>query len=235
MSYLIVIPAYNEMETIKKLVELCIVHADVCVIDDNSNDDTLQILNDLKIIYGKKLYIIEHKANTHIPRAIQDGMVYAVDKQYDFVITMDAGMSHLPSELPNFINFDNSYDLVIGSRQTKKNVPFYRKIISYLAAKVVNYILSKNIIDILGPKIQDCTSGYRRYSKKAFTWIANTNLKSVAFDFHMESLYICYQKGAKFSEVGITYEFSNSSFNLKVLKQSLRFALLLLKNKFFGI
>lgn len=232
-KYLIVIPSYNEADSIEKVVSLAVQYADVCVIDDASKDSTPQILEGLLQKYPNQLFVITHKKNTHIPCGIQDGMRFAVQNNYNYVITMDAGMSHDPDSLPEFISYTHT-DLLIGRRIVTEGVPLYRKVISFLAAKVINYCISKSLFDILGPRIRDVTSGYRRYSQKAFTIIAERNLISVSFDFHMEALYVTYRNGGEIVEHGIHYKFSNSSFNSRVLKQAIRFAWTALKSKFTG-
>ncbi len=227
---LIVIPAYNEQETIEEVVRGAIRHADVVVVDDASKDKTPEILEKLKVEFPGKLFTIRHPKNTHIPGGIQDGMKFAASNGYDYVVTMDAGLSHDPDMLPTFFEFPNC-DLLIGSREKTEGVPVYRKVISWLAAKVMNYCITPGKLDILGPKIKDCTSGYRRYSKEAFTRIANHSLESIAFDFHMEALALTYKNGGTVREIGIHYKFSNSSFNRKVLKLAISFALKLLLRK----
>ncbi|TGN19616.1 glycosyltransferase [Leptospira idonii] len=227
---LVVIPAYNEESTIEEVVRGAIQYADVSVTDDASKDQTPQILKKLQSEFGKRLNVIRHEKNTHIPGGIQDGMKYAVASKYDWVITMDAGLSHDANRLKDFIAFPDC-DLVIGSRTSTVNVPFYRKVVSFLAARAMNYCLSKGLFNIIGPNIKDCTSGYRRYSKWAFEKIASYPLESVAFDFHMEALSIVSLQGGTIKELPITYVFSNSSFNSKVLKLAIDFAKKLLYRK----
>lgn len=221
MKNLVVIPAYNEEKTIREVVERALTYSDVLVVDDASKDKTPEILKVLIREYPKKLFTIRHEKNTHIPGGIQDGMKFAVEKKYDSVVTMDAGLSHDPDKLPEFIKVEA--DLVIGSRITTVGVPFYRKLISFIAAKVMNYCISPGLFDVFGYRLRDCTSGYRKYSKKAFTWIAQTELESIAFDFHMEALSIVAKNQGTIREIGIHYVFSNSSFNRRVLNK--RFSL----------
>ncbi len=95
----------------------------------------------------------------------------------------------------------------------------------------MNYCLSKGILNLFGNRIKDCTSGYRAYSKRMVDIIANYPLESVAFDFHMEALSIVSRNEGKITELPITYVFSNSSFNKKVLKLAIQFAKKLLLRK----
>lgn len=232
-STLIIIPAYNEESTIAEVVEGAILYADVFVADDASKDSTPAILKELKSKYPKKFFSIRHEKNTHIPGGIQDGMKFAAENQYDWVITMDAGMSHDPKDLPLFLNQPSTIDLVIGRRGIIEGVPFYRRVISWMAAHVMNYCVGVGIFNFRGPGIRDCTSGFRKYSKRIYSEIATHKLESVAFDFHMEALALAMKNKASFIEVDITYVFSNSSFNRRVLKLAMKFAWKLFLRKIY--
>jgi dolichol-phosphate mannosyltransferase len=235
-KHLVVIPAHNEEKTIYEVVARSLKHADVSVTDDGSLDNTAEILKSilLECEQGKhfhKLNIITHPVATHIPRGIQDGLIFAMTANYDFVVTMDAGLSHDPDALPDFLKYDKNIDVVIGYRKKGQNTPLYRQAISSMASKVVNYSLTNSYFNLQGPGIKDCTSGYRRYSKRAVELIANTTLKSEAFDFHMEALSLCYRAGMKVEEIPINYFFANSSFNKKVLLQAIKFGIHLIATK----
>jgi dolichol-phosphate mannosyltransferase len=233
---LVIIPAYNEEETIYEVVTRSLMHVDVSVTDDGSKDKTAEILKSIQREcdlgkYPHKLNIITHPESAHIPKSLQDGLIYACASNYDLIVTMDAGLSHDPDALPDFFNYNPTVDVIIGSRKRIQHVPLYRRAISVIARMVVNYALTSSYFDILGPGIKDCTSGYRRYSRRAFELISKTKLKSKAFDFHMEALALCYRAGMKVEEISISYVFSNSSFNKKVLKQAIKFGIHLISTK----
>lgn len=229
-SAVVVIPAYNESETIEEVIRKTILYCDVSVTDDASKDETPKILAKLKEEFKDRIHIIRHETNTHIPRGIQDGFRYAVERNYECVITMDAGLSHDPQVIPHFLEA-GEFDLVVGSRKHKIGVPGYRRAISKIASIVLNYCLSQGIWDWKGLAIEDCTSGYRRYDKKFVKIIAEYPLESIAFDFHMEALSIVAKAGGSIKEIPIQYTFSNSSFNSKVLKLAIKFAKKLLFRK----
>lgn len=233
---LVVIPAHNEEETIYDVVTRSLQYADVSVTDDGSRDKTAEILQSIfsecgKGVHTNKLNIITHPVVTHISKAVQDGLIFAANSNYDFVVTMDAGLSHAPDTLPDFFTYNPSVDLIIGNRRKTKNVPWYRKMISATANRIVNYSLTSSYYDLRGPGIKDCTSGYRRYSKRACELIAKTHLTSKSFDFHMEALCLCYRAGMRVEEIPINYVFSNSSFNYKVFKQAIKFGIYLISTK----
>ena len=105
-----IIPAYNEEESIEGVVRGALVYTDVCVVNDGSNDATPEILDAIDGIH-----VIHHKTNTHIPGCIRDGMRYAVKQGYRYAISMDAGFSHDPHEIPRFLKHRQA-DLVLGCR-----------------------------------------------------------------------------------------------------------------------
>jgi dolichol-phosphate mannosyltransferase len=233
---LVIIPAYNEEETIDKVVTRALKYADVSVTDDGSQDHTSDILHNIRQDCNTEklsnlLNIITHPKSTHIPQGIQDGFIFGIKRGYEFFVTMDAGLSHDPEVLPNFFQFDPTIDVVIGSRKDTRNVPLHRKTITKLAALIVNYSLTESYFKFPALKIRDCTSGFRRYSRRAAELIATSKLRSKAFDFHMEALALCMRNGMSAMEMPITYVFSNSSFNRKVLLQGIEFGLHLLYTK----
>jgi dolichol-phosphate mannosyltransferase len=215
-DFLIIIPAYNEEENIGELVIKTKQFADVCIINDHSQDATAEILNRFQDIR-----VIHHQRNTHIPRAVLDGMKYAVKRGYKYGITMDAGLSHNPDELPLFINHPDA-DLVIGSRKKKINTPLYRKLLSLMGNCIYNLALDfpKRLLWI-ERYYEDISSGYRRYSNRAMKLLLSKRLQSKSFDFLLESAYHIYQGGFSISEVSIIYMFSNSSLKTKVVKDCL--------------
>jgi dolichol-phosphate mannosyltransferase len=233
---LIIIPAHNEEETIRDVVTAALKYADVSVTDDGSRDRTAAILHELadeckNSGHPHKLNIITHPVATHIPQGVQDGFRFGVRNGYGFFVTMDAGLSHDPHALPGFFNYNQDIDVVIGRRQNTQNVPLYRKTISWMASRVVNYALTESYFNFFGPGITDCTSGFRRYSSRAAKKIADSHLQSIMFDFHMEALALCVRSGMSVAEIPIRYVFSNSSFNKRVLRQAMKFALYLLRTK----
>lgn len=233
---LVVIPAHNEEETIREVVTRALRFADVSVTDDGSRDATPSILKAIQSECARgrhdhALNIITHPRATHIPLGIQDGLKFGVSRNYEFIVTMDAGLSHDPDALPDFLEHDSTIDVVIGSRKNPENVPLYRKVISRMGAMVVNYSLTGSYLDLFGPGIKDCTSGYRRYSARAASLIAGARLESKSFDFHMEALALCVRGGMSAAEIPIHYVFSNSSFNRRVLAQAIRFGMHLIATK----
>jgi dolichol-phosphate mannosyltransferase len=215
--FLVVVPAYNEEDNIREVVLRSQAYCDVCVVDDNSKDRTPEILASIPGVH-----VIRHHQNTHIAGAVLDGMRYALAAGYDYVIAMDAGLSHNPDELPLFLQAEPA-DLVIGTRglRSEVNKSLYRRLLSRVGSLLMNSILAGGKRD--GPAwIRDCTSGYRRYSRGAMTLLTSTPMQCRAFDFLLETLAVIVRAGLSVREVPITYVFTGSSLTNRIVLDALR-------------
>jgi dolichol-phosphate mannosyltransferase len=213
---LVVIPAYNEAETIEEVVRRAARHADVCVVDDASTDATAEIVSGLE-----RVHCIRHQQNTHIAQGTLDGFRHAVEAGYDFCITMDAGLSHDPDAIPAF-QARSDADLVLGYRVERRNVPGYRRALSGAANSLMNMALARRPLPWAGAGLRDCTSGYRMFSRRAFELLTQNRMRSRAFDFHIESLAYVYRAGLRIAEIPITYRFTNSSLRTQIVFEAVR-------------
>jgi len=213
---LVVVPAYNEAETIEEVARRASRHADVCVVDDASTDGTAELVAGLPGVT-----VVRHAKNTHIAGAILDGFRHARSGGYDHCITMDAGLSHDPAAIPAF-RARMDADLVVGWRARREGVPWHRVALSEAANWLMNLALERRVLPWGGAGLRDCTSGYRMYSRRAYELLLETRLGCRAFDFHIESLACVYRAGYAIAEVPITYRFTNSSLRREIVVEALR-------------
>lgn len=214
--FLVVVPAYNEEATIETVVRGALEHAAVCVVDDGSRDRTPEILARLP-----GAHVITHRANTHLAGAVLDGLRFALRGGHDYAITMDAGLSHDPADLLVFLRCEPA-DLVIGARDPARtrDVPWGRRLLSRGGTFLMNAILRGAVRD--GPRrLRDCTSGYRRYSRRAMEILTAAPIRSRAFDFMLESLAVLVWAGCSVREVPISYRFTRSSLDRRVVREAL--------------
>lgn len=204
---LVVIPARNEAATIFEVASKASAFADVLVVDDGSTDGTGEIVKGLP-----GCSVLRHEASTHIPEAIRDGFRWALKRGYGTVVTMDAGMSHDPAALPELLAQPPA-DLVLSYRREALNVPWWRRALTAAAARMVGLAV--------GGRYRNVTSGYRRYSWKAMEEILSTTMVCRSFDFHFEALAVIRGAGLTVGEFPITYRFTNSSLDGKVVRQAL--------------
>jgi dolichol-phosphate mannosyltransferase len=214
--FLVVVPAYNEADTIEAVARRASRHADVCIVDDASTDGTAELVAGLP-----RVHVVRHASNTHIAGAILDGFRHARAQGYDHCITMDAGLSHDPDAIPAFQARADA-DLVIGYRARREGVPPLRVGLSGAANWLMNLALERRVLPWGGAGLRDCTSGYRMYSRRAFELLLDAPLRSRAFDFHIESLAVVYRAGLALAEIPIAYRFTNSSLRPEIVAEALR-------------
>jgi dolichol-phosphate mannosyltransferase len=213
---LVVVPAYNEAETIEEVARRASRHADVCVVDDASTDGTGDLAARLP-----RVHVIRHAKNTHIAGAILDGFRHAGAQGYAHCITMDAGLSHDPGAIPAFQARADA-DLVVGWRARREGVPWLRVGLSQAANWLMNLALERRLLPWGGAGLRDCTSGYRMYSRRAYELLLETPMRCRAFDFHIEALAHVYRAGMRIEEIPITYRFTNSSLRRDIVVEALR-------------
>lgn len=213
---LVVIPAYNEAETIREVVTRAAERAPVLVVNDGSTDATGEIAASLS-----RCAVIHHERNTHIPGAIRDGFRFALEHGYDYVVTMDAGLSHDPDLIGSLIAQPDA-DLIVSYRRDVKNSPLYRRLLSRAATFLVNTAIRRPRWKVWKPGFRDVTSGYRRYSRRAMQAVLDAPMVCRSFDFHLEALAVVSYAGLSIREFPITYVFSNSSLTSRIVMQACR-------------
>jgi Glycosyltransferases involved in cell wall biogenesis len=109
---------YNEFENIQNFITA--VHnnnpeVDILIIDDNSPDKTYELVEDL----GKKInniFLIKRSHKLGLDTAHKEAYEFALANKYEYLITMDADLSHDPKEISNFVKYLENHEFVIGSR-----------------------------------------------------------------------------------------------------------------------
>ena len=172
-KYLVVTPTYNESENIVDFVnKVNNLNLDLLIIDDNSPDGTSNLVIELKNKY-ENLFLITREKKLGLGSAYRLGFSWALENKYKYIIEMDADFSHRIEDLKKLIDYQDNYDVLIGSRYvlggSTSGWDYKRKMLSKLANK-----LSKLLI---GGYIEDLTSGFRIYTNKSLKKINFTKLK----------------------------------------------------------
>lgn len=153
MKVAVIIPAFNEEENIRRLIEHITVleKEHVVVIDDGSSDGTTDVVAD------SGATLLTHDTNKGKGMAHRTGFAYAIRNGYDGVITMDADGQHVPEELERFLTEAEKADILVGTRtMSLANMPVLR----YLTNKVTSLVVSL----IASQRVFDSQSGYRYIS-----------------------------------------------------------------------
>ena len=158
MRPLIIIPAYNEAESISGVVHeirRCVPEMDYLVINDGSRDRTAAICR------KEGFALLDLPINTGLSGAFQAGMRYAYENGYDVVIQIDGDGQHDPSFIPKMLDLaeQDVCDMVIGSRfVTQKRAVSMRMLGSILISGMIRLTT--------GQRISDPTSGMRLFGPK---------------------------------------------------------------------
>lgn len=173
MRVLMIIPAYNEEESILQTVQqiesyknFCEFTLDYVIVNDGSTDKTQDILNSHKLNY------IQLVMNLGIGGAVQTGYKYAFEKGYDIAVQFDGDGQHDICSLKNLIQpiIDGKANLSVGSRFVDGNKSGFQ---TTFMRRVGIKIISSFILLTTGKKILDTTSGYRAADERVINYFAH--------------------------------------------------------------
>lgn len=191
--FAIVIPAYNELPTIRDIAERALKYStDVIIVDDGSTDGTAGQVTDLPVT------LLQNKPNQGKAAAMWRGMKTAVSSGADAVITLDADGQHRPEDIPLFIQAASSQPdaIIIGSRlHERETIPAKR----YWANRFANFWISW----ASGQPITDSQSGFRLYPAKFLETIDLDTSKEKGFVFESEILIEAGWRGYRTQAVKI--------------------------------
>jgi len=139
---LILIPAYRCAASLRELIPALrsLSECTILVVDDGSNDETAETAR----ISGAETII--HNVNLGKGAALESGYNYALDKGFEFVITLDGDGQHSPDDLAHFLDYDA--DFVLGSREFKTgSMPFFRICSNRTTSFILRWVTGKNISD----------------------------------------------------------------------------------------
>ncbi|TAL69739.1 MAG: polyprenol monophosphomannose synthase [Bacteroidetes bacterium] len=203
MKTIVVIPTYNEIDNIERLINT--IHSidetiNILVVDDNSPDGTAQLIKKLQV-NDNTLHLIVRAGKMGLGTAYCEGFAYALKNNFEVIFEMDADFSHDPAMIPKFLEELKNNDLVIGSRYiTGVNVinwPLSRLILSY-GANVYTRLITRM-------PIKDATGGFKCFRAEALSRINLSTIKSNGYGFQIEMNYRLWKHGAKIKEIPIIF------------------------------
>jgi len=206
-KYSIILPTYNEKENlplilylISKAFEESKYNWEVIVVDDNSPDGTLEIAKQLQQIFGENRILLRpRQAKLGLGTAYVHGIKHCTG---NFIVIMDADMSHHPKAIAQFIKKQKEadYDIVTGTRYLKGGGVYGWDLYRKLTSRVANYLSDT----LLNPHLSDLTGSFRLYKKQILLKLLEVNT-SKGYVFQMEMMVRARQFGYSIAEVPITF------------------------------
>lgn len=160
---LVVVPAYNEGQSIKSVIKDLVKHGfrNILVVDDGSGDKTGDIA------FACKAVVVRHIVNRGLGAALGTGFTYGLKNNYDFLVTFDADGQHKASDITKLQThlLMNNFDVVIGSRiMAREKMPKKRRVLN-----VLSNMLTFSISNVW---VSDSLSGLRIFNRKAMEKIS---------------------------------------------------------------
>ena len=204
MRAIVVVPTYNELANLETLVQKLRQYAPdlhILIVDDNSPDGTGKLADQLSESDPDRISVLHRERKEGLGRAYVEGFKEVLKKDYEYVLQMDADLSHDPVHLPDFFDKIQNHDLVVGSRYLQGisvvNWDLKRLVMSKLATNYVRFITRM--------PFTDATSGFSCWRREALEAISFQNAFSSGYVFLVELKYKAYRKGFRVSEVPIIF------------------------------
>ena len=160
MKTLLIIPAYNEEESLKTTIDsLSGIDVDFIIVNDGSKDSTVQVCRENCYPF------LDLSTNLGLAGAFQAGMKYAYRHNYDCAIQFDADGQHLPEYIEPLIEAIKENDIAIGSRFVNEKRPRSMRMLG-------SNLISAAIRLTTGEKLTDPTSGMRAFNKRMIKQLA---------------------------------------------------------------
>jgi dolichol-phosphate mannosyltransferase len=202
-SALVIIPTYNEIDNLSLQVALVLestAEVHVLIVDDNSPDGTGCLADELAA--NDRVFALHRDAKNGLGAAYIAGFAWALERNYDVVVEMDADGSHPASVLPELLHAVHANaGLVIGSRWVADGQvvdwPRSREILSRLANSYARFALRL--------KTRDVTGGYRAYTAAALRTIPFETVRSRGYCFQIDMTVRTADAGFSIAEVPITF------------------------------
>ncbi len=185
------------------------------VVDNASKDRTLQLCQNLSR-EDNRFETVWAPENKNVVDAYIRGYREAYKNKHEFIIEMDAGMSHDPNSIPMFLRVLNEgNECAFGSRfmngGSMGDSPFTRRTLSKMGTVLSNILL--------GTKLYDMTSGFQGFHAKVVGELLNYQLLSKAHFYQTEVRYLMRKK--RFAEVPIHYQAPSPSVSQKAISNSI--------------
>ena len=204
MSAVVVIPTYKERENLPELLDLIWTSSPdlhVLIADDESGDGTPDYLKS-RPEFGSRLFLLERRTKEGLARAYLAGFDWALQRPYDYILQMDADLSHDPLDLPRLLEqASKGDDLVLASRYCG-------------GVRVLNWEISRLLLS-LGASFyvrvltrmpfMDPTGGFKCYRAALLRKVVGKRIFSQGYAFQIETLFRAWRLRGRIGEIPIIF------------------------------
>lgn len=202
---LILLCTYNEAQNVPKMVEALLAElpsANILVVDDNSPDGTGQWVA-RRATEEARLNLLSRSGKLGLGSATRQGMQWCLERDYDYLINLDADLSHRPSDVPRLLQCcQQSCDVAVASRYLPgggfSNIAAHRRLMSLMLNRYANWRLRL--------PLTDCSGSFRCYRTAALRKLDFEQLKCNGYGFLEEILVALEDSGCRFAEVPIWFD-----------------------------
>jgi dolichol-phosphate mannosyltransferase len=203
-SILVIIPTYREYDNLceftQKLRAAC-PEASLLIVDDASGDGAPAWVRS-QPQFEKDLFLIERPAKFGLATAYLDGFRWALARPFEFIVQMDADISHDPAAIPGLLQAAAEADLVLTSRYLPggliRNWPKRRLLLSRSAAQYVRLLTRM--------PFTDPTGGFKCWRRDLLEKFDFAEIQSTGYGFQIEMTHIAWRLGARIVEIPIVFE-----------------------------
>lgn len=201
---LVIVPTYNERENVRRLVETVLEkdpRIDMLIVDDGSPDGTGAIIQEIAA-GNSRVHLLSRPRKMGLGTAYIEGFRWALARDYEYILEMDADFSHDPAHLPHFLAAVEDADLVLGSRYqqgrvTVVNWPISRLILSYCAN-----IYARGVT---GLPVWDATGGFKCFRRSVLEAIDLDHVRSNGYAFQIEMSFRAWKRNFRIAEIPIVF------------------------------
>tara|TARA_B100001123_G_C15206373_1_gene985434 strand:- start:715 stop:1314 length:600 start_codon:yes stop_codon:yes gene_type:complete len=181
--------------------------SNIFFVNDGSEDDTAQILTNNSINY------VSHTRNLGKGAAIKTAASWAIRREYEWILTLDADLQHPLTSIPLFLNARGDNTVVVGSRRNLASMPFNRR----FSNKFTSLLLSIRSNTLLS----DSQCGFRLIPLKLFTQI---KFFQNGFQFESEMLIKAALSGYRVDHVEIPTIYGTEKSAIRNFKDTVKFS-----------
>ena len=202
----IVIPTYNEAANLEELTRrifaLGILDLRIIFVDDGSPDGTGEAAEKLSGQYGGRVEVIQRGGKLGLGTAYVRGFSQALSEGADYVLQMDADLSHPPEAIPALLGKLKEADVVVGSRYVEDGGVDESW---SLSRRGLSYFGNLGIRLITGLRVRDATSGFKAFQAGALRALDIAAFRCTGFAFQAEMAHACQRNAYTVAEHPIIF------------------------------